>query len=248
MPEQELQPELSELSYKAITSIVAQIPSGSGINPDIARAAISRAAQFFGELHSPSGNLWDTRDHNNNLMLGKFTYNTKAGLLPGTTLEQHGALEHHARQILGELDEYYVVDRIDQVITGRSISLMGYISGGTSRHGMVAIQLDPDLMYLALPQSDRVYDAVSRACYLLIKSGINPHKPVAFHAEINNRYGHSRNRKHEYDTLKALGTPEPELPRYKSHIYLTMPETLPLNEDLVAEELLRANLLQWSRG
>ncbi len=248
MPEQEVQPELSELSYNAIISIVAQIPSGSGIHPEIARAAIIRAAQFFGELHSLTGNLWDTRDRNNNLMLGKFTYNTKAGLLPGTTLEQHGVLEHHARQILGELDEYYVVDRIDQVITGRSLSLMGYISGGTSKQGMVAIQLDPDLLYLALPQSDRVFDAVSRACYRLIKSGLNPHKPVAFHAEINNRYGHSRIIKHQYDTLKALGIPEAELPRYKSHIYLTMPETLPLNEDLVAEELLRSNLLQWSRG
>ena len=181
-------------------------------------------------------------------MLGKFTYNTATGLLPGTTLEQHGALEHHAREILGTLDDQCVVDQIDQVINGRSISLMGYISGGTSRQVMVGFQLDPNLLYLPLPQSDRLYDAVSRAAYLLIKSGINPHKPVAFHAELNNRYGYSRIHKNEFEVMKAMGVPEERLPRYKTHIYLTMPETLSLNEDLIAEELIRANLLQWSRG
>lgn len=243
-----MQQELSEACSGAIQQIVERIEPASSIHSEVARAALIRAAQFFGDLHSPTGNLWDTRDRHNNLMLGKFTYNTARGLIPGTTLEQHGALEHHARTILGSLDDQYVVDQIDQVINGRSISLMGYISGGTSRQGMVGLQINPDLLYLAVPQSDRLYDAVSRASYLLIKSGVNPYKPVAFHAELNNRYGYSRIHKNEYEVMRALGVAEERLPRYKTHIYLTMPETLSLNEDLIADELVRANLLHWSRG
>ncbi len=236
------------LVLEGIDAIVSRLEPSAGIRPQVIRAALERASEFFGPLHSPTGNFWDTRDQNNNLMLGKFTYNTAAGVLPGTTLEQHGALEHFAREILGELDENYVVDRIDQVISGRSLSLMGYISGGASWHGMVAFQLDPNLMYLPSPQSDRIYEAVSRAAYLLIKSGVSPSKPVAFHQEMNNRIGFSRSVKLEHDRLKAEGVPENDLPRYKTHVYLTMPHTLPLNEDLIAEELVRANLLHWSRG
>ncbi|NWJ45009.1 MAG: hypothetical protein HXX08_03935 [Chloroflexi bacterium] len=231
-----------------LDSLELNLEAGSGLNSEIVRAALQRAIEYFGSLHSPTGNLWDTRDQNNNLMLGKFTYNTVAGILPGTTLEQHGALEHHAREILGQLDENYVVDQIEQVVSGRTLSLMGYVSGGSSSYGMVAFQLDPQLMYLPMPQSDRVFETVSRACYLLIKSGMNPLKPTAFHAEINNRYGFSRYAKLEHDRQVAEGRAEHELPRYKSHIYITMPHLLQLNEDLIAEDLVRANLLHWSRG
>jgi hypothetical protein len=241
--------ELFVTAAHTLDEILVNLEAGSGLNPEIVKATLQRAEKLFGGLHSPSGNLWDTRDVAGNLMLGKFTYNTKAGLLPGTTLEQHGALEYFANEILGTEEEFHhVVDRIDQVINGRSISLMGYISGGTSRLGMVAFQVDPNLFYLPVPQSDRLFEAVRRACYLLIRSGLNPNKPVAFHHEINNRYGFSRIAKHEHDRLKAEGVPEKQLPRYKTHIYLTMPETLPLNEDLIAEDLVRANLLQWSHG
>src|SRR5690349_1053541 len=140
--------ELSQANIDFIQTVVGSIPAASTIHPEVAAMAMLRAADFFGELNSPTGNLWDTRDGHGNLVLGKFTYSTAAGLLPGTTLEQHGALEYHARDILGALDDQYVVDRLDQVLVGRPISLMGYISGGTSDRGQVSIQLNPELLYM----------------------------------------------------------------------------------------------------
>ncbi len=215
----------------------------------MATAALDRAARFWGDLHSPTGNLWDVRDSLDNLVLGKFTYTTAAGLLPGTTLEQHGTLEHHARNILGVLDDQYVVDRLDQVLRGRPISLMGYVSGGSGPRGQIALQLNSDLMYHAAPESDRLYQAVSSCAYMLARSGISLEKPLVFHAEINNRYGFSQARKEEYDLLKSVGVPEAELPLYRAHIYLTMPQVLPLNQDLVAEDqaLFRHNLGYWAK-
>src|ERR1700709_1521610 len=116
--------EVSQANIDLIQGIVGSNSSASAINPEVAAMALLRAADYFGELHSPTGNLWDTRDAHGNLVMGKFTYSTAAGLLPGTTLEQHGALEFHARDILGVLDDQYVVDRLDQVLIGRPISLM----------------------------------------------------------------------------------------------------------------------------
>ncbi len=239
--------EVSQANIDFIQHIVGTIPSASTITPEVAAMALLRAADFFGELRSPNGNLWDTRDTSGNLVLGKFTYSTAAGLLPGTTLEQHGALEFHARNILGVLDDQYVVDRLDQVLVGRPISLMGYISGGNGDRGQVSIQLNPDLLYMPAPESDRVYDALTRCAYCLIKSGLSPRKAVAFHAEINNRYGFSKVRKEEYDLLKSVGVPEAELPLYKAMVYLTMPHVLPINEDLRTEDLLKNNLGYWAR-
>jgi hypothetical protein len=213
----------------------------------VAVTAMQRAAAFFGDLHSPTGNMWDVRDTKDNYMLGKFTYNTAAGMLPGTTLEQHGALEYHARNILGALDDQYVVDSLDQILSGRPISLMGYISGGTSAKGQIAIQVNPELFYKANPESDRLSQAISECAYSLIRMGVDPKKPTAFHAEINNQWGFSAVRKAEYDLLKSVGVPESELPRYRSHVYLTMPETLALNEDLLAEDLVLYNLNYWAR-
>lgn len=238
---------LSTTNADLIAKLVNSIGPTSLITPAIAEAALVRAAQFHGELTSPTGNLWDSRDTLGNLVMGKFTYSTAAGLLPGTTLEQHGALEHHARTILGVLDDQYVVDRLDQVLVGRPISLMGYISGGTSERGQVAFQLDPALLYQPAPESDRIYEALSRAAYVLIHSGVNPRKPTAFHAEINNRKGFSQTRKEEHDLLKSVGVPEAELPLYRAYIYLTMPQVLPLNEDLRAEDLLLHDLGYWAR-
>lgn len=239
--------EVSQANIEMIQSVVGNIASASAINPEIAATALIRAADFFGELHSPTGNLWDTRDTHGNLVLGKFTYSTAAGLLPGTTLEQHGALEFHARDILGVLDDQYVVDRLDQVLTGRPISLMGYISGGTSEKGQVSVQLNPELLYMPASESDRLYEALSRSAYCLVKSGLNPRKPVAFHAEINNRYGFSQTRKEEYDLLKSVGVPESELPLYKAQVYLTMPHVLPINEDLRTDDLIKNTLGYWAK-
>lgn len=239
--------KVSDTTNDLIDKLTAGINPVSSVERVVAKAALVRAAQFFGDLHSPTGNLWDARDTSGNLVLGKFTYSTAAGLLPGTTLEQHGALEHHARTILGVLDDQYVVDRLDQVLSGRPINLMGYISGGTSERGQVAIQLDPALLYQASSESDRIYEAVTRCAYGLIQAGVAPHKPIAFHAEINNRYGFSQSRKEEYDLLKSVGVAEAELPLYRAHIYLTMPQVLPLNEDLRAEELFSHDLNYWAR-
>lgn len=239
--------EVSQTNIDFIQSMSAAIPDASAITPKVAVMALLRAADFFGELNSPTGNLWDTRDSSGNLVMGKFTYSTAAGLLPGTTLEQHGALEFHARDILGVLDDQYVVDRLDQVLVGRPISLMGYISGGTGDRGQVALQLNPDLLYMPAPESDRIYEAVSRSAYCLIKSGLSPRKAVAFHAEINNRYGFSQARKEEYDLLKSVGVAEAELPLYKAQVYLTMPHILPINEDLRTAELIKNNLGYWAK-
>ena len=239
--------EVSQANIDLIQGVIGNIPTTSTINPRVAAMALLRAADYFGELNSPTGNLWDTRDTHGNLVLGKFPYSTAAGLLPGTTLEQHGALEFHARDILGVLDDQYVVDRIDQVLTGRPISLMGYISGGTSEKGQVSMQLNPELLYLPTPESDRLYDALTGSAYSLVKSGLNPRKPVAFHAEINNRYGFSQARKEEYDLLKSVGVPETELPLYKAQVYLTMPHVLPINEDLRTEDLVKNNLGYWAK-
>ena len=239
--------EVSQANIDLIQNVVGTIPAASAITPEVAAMALLRAADFFGELHSPTGNLWDTRDSHGNLVLGKFTYSTAAGLLPGTTLEQHGALEFHARDILGVLDDQYVVDRLDQVLAGRPINLMGYISGGTGERGQVSMQLNPELLYMPGQESDRLYDALSRNAYCLVKSGISPRKPVAFHAEINNRYGFSQARKEEYDLLKSVGVPESELPLYKAQVYLTMPHVLPINEDLRTEDLVKNNLGYWAK-
>ncbi|NWJ95949.1 MAG: hypothetical protein HXX20_09215 [Chloroflexi bacterium] len=244
-----MQQELSESTHDLIREIIAGLTPASTIHPEIAMAALIRAAQFFGELHkSSSGRLWDVLDFKGNFVLGKFTFSTAAGILPGTTLEQHGVLEHHARTILGVLDDQYVVDQLEQVLRGRPISLMGYVSGGTSTHGQIGLQLDPSLMYLPQPESDRLYEAVSRCASLLVRSGFDPHKPVAFHAEINNKYGFSRTRKEEYDLLKSVGVPEAELPQYRAQVYLTMPHLLPCNEDLLCQELVKYNLAHWARG
>lgn len=239
--------EVSQANIDYIHSVVGKVPASSLITPKVAAMALLRAADFFGELHSPTGNLWDSRDAHDNLVLGKFTYSTAAGLLPGTTLEQHGALEFHARDILGVLDDQYVVDRLDQVRAGRPISLMGYISGGTSEKGQVSMQLDPELLYMPTAESDRLYEALNRTAYSLVKSGLNPRKPVAFHAEINNRVGFSQVRKEEYDLLKSVGVPEAELPLYKAHVYLTMPHVLPINEDLRTDDLIKNNLGYWAK-
>ncbi len=240
--------EVTETTQDLIAELVASLNITGAVEPRVTQAALVRAAQYFGELHSPTGNIWDVRDTANNLVLGKFTYSTAAGLLPGTTLEQHGVLEYHARAILGVLDDQYVVDQLEQVLSGRPINLMGYISGGTSQGGQVALQLDPELMYQATSESDRIYDAVSRCAYGLVRSGLSPRKPVAFHAEINNRYGFSQSRKAEHDLLKAVGLPEAELPPYRAYIYLTMPQVLPLNEDLQATELFRQDLGYWAKS
>jgi hypothetical protein len=241
-----VQLEISDNTQALITEIATKSYGDSRMQK-VALAAMQRAAAFFGDIYSPTGNLWDVRDGKANYMLGKFTYNTAAGLLPGTTLEQHGGLEYHARTILGALDDQYVVDSLNQVLSGRPISLMGYISGGTSPKGQVAIQLNPELLYLPSPESDRLYQAVNECAYALIHMGVDPQKPVVFHAEINNRWGFSAARKAEYDLLKSVGVPEAELPRYRSHIYLTMPETLALNEDLLAQDLVLYNLSYWAR-
>ncbi len=242
-----MQQELSETTHDLIREMTAAIVPFSGINPEIARAALIRAAQFFGELNSPSGKLWDARDFKGNFVLGKFTFSTAAGILPGTTLEQHGVLEHHARNILGVLDDQYAVDQIEQVLRGRPISLMGYVSGGTSQHGQVGIQLDPKLLYLPQAESDRLHDAVARCARMLLRSGFDPRKPVVFHAELNNKYGYSRARKEEYELLKSVGVPEAELPQYRAQVYITMPHMLPCNEDLLCEELVRHDLGYWAR-
>jgi hypothetical protein len=239
--------DVSQTNIDFIQGISHSILDTSTIDPKVAVMALLRAADFFGELNSPSGNLWDTRDASGNLVLGKFTYSTAAGLLPGTTLEQHGALEFHARAILGVLDDQYVVDRLDQVLAGRPISLMGYISGGSGNRGQVSLHLNPDLLYMPASESDRVYEAVTRCAYCLIKSGLSPRKAVAFHAEINNRYGFSQARKEEYDLLKSVGVPEVELPLYKAQVYLTMPHVLPINEDLRTEDLIKNNLGYWAK-
>ncbi|MDB5082415.1 MAG: hypothetical protein JWP00_4339 [Chloroflexi bacterium] len=239
--------EVSQTNIDFIQAMAANIPPASTITPKVAVMALLRAADYFGELAAPTGNLWDTRDASGNLVLGKFTYSTAAGLLPGTTLEQHGALEFHARDILGVLDDQYVVDRLDQVLVGRPISLMGYISGGTGERGQVSIQLNPELLYMPTAESDRIYDALTRCAYCLVKSGISPRKAVAFHAEINNRYGFSQARKEEYDLLKSVGVPEAELPLYKAPVYLTMPHVLPINEDLRTEDLIKNNLGYWAK-
>jgi len=216
------------------------------IPPKVAEAALVRAAQFFGELHSSSGNLWDVRDAANNFVLGKFTFSTVAGLLPGTTLEQHGVLEYHARNILGGLDDQCVVDQLEQVQRGRPISLMGYISGGTSQRGQIGLQLDHRLLNLPQPESDRLYKAVCHMAYLLVRSGFAPRKPVVFHAELNNKYGYSRNRKEAYELLKATGLPEADLPQYRAQVYITMPHLLACNEDLRCEELIQHDLGYWA--
>ncbi len=238
--------ELSGTTQDLIGRLTAQLKPAGLISPAIARAALVRAAEYSGELHSTTDQFWDTRDSLENLVLGKFTYSTAAGLLPGTTLEQHGALEYHARAILGVLDDQYVVDRLDQVLNGRPLNLMGYISGGTSERGQVAFQLDPELLYQAVPQSDRIYDAVRRCAYALVQSGLSPRKPVAFHAEINNRVGFSACCKQEHDLLKAVGVDAAALPLYKAQVYLTMPQVLPLNEDLQTAELFRYDLGYWA--
>ncbi|HEX2912659.1 MAG TPA: hypothetical protein VH186_17775 [Chloroflexia bacterium] len=239
--------EISDTTQETIFNLVNGINPQSLIVPEVARAALIRAAQFFGELQSPTSNLWDTRDSAGNLVLGKFTYSTAAGLLPGTTLEQHGALEFHARDILGVLDDQYVVDNLNQVVSGRPISLMGYISGGTGEQGQVSLQINPDMLYEASPESDRLYDAVTRMAYALVRSGLHRRKPLAMHAEINNRWGFSKTRKEEFDLLKSVGVPEAELPLYRAHVYLTMPQVLPLNEDLRTEEYFKHDLGYWAR-
>jgi hypothetical protein len=241
-----MQQELSETTHDLIKEIIGGLGPSSAIPNEVARAALIRAAQFFGELHSTSGNLWDAQDFKGNYVLGKFTFSTAAGLLPGTTLEQHGVLEHHARNILGVLDDQYVVDQIEQVLRGRPINLMGYISGGTSAKGQIGFQLDHNLMYLAQPESDRLYEAVSRCAYRLVKAGFDPAKPVVFHAELNNRYGYSKTRKEEYELLKSVGVPEAELPQYRAQVYITMPHLLPCNEDLLCEDLIHHDLGYWA--
>ena len=240
--------EIFDKTHNLITQWVAALNPASAVVPTVAEAALIRAMDYFGELHSPTGNIWDARDEAGNLVLGKFTYSTAAGILAGTTLEQHGALDYHARNILGVLDDQCVVDRLDQVVVGRPLNLMGYVSGGTSEHGQVAIQLDPKLLYQADPASDRIYEAVSRCAYGLIAAGLSKVKPVAFHAEINNRYGFSQRRKAEYDVLKAIGTADADLPIYRAYIYLTMPHVLPLNEDLQANELFLHDLGYWAKA
>ena len=239
--------ELSSPAQAIIKKLVAGIVADSNVPAAVAEAALGRSAAYSGELHSPTGNLWDSRDRADHLVLGKFTYSTAAGLLPGTTLEQHGALEHHARAILGVLDDQCVVDRLEQVRSGRPINLMGYISGGTARQGQVGLQLDPTLLYLASHESDRLYEAVSRCAYSLIQAGLDPHKPVAMHAEINNKYGFSALGKQTHDLLKAVGVPEAELPLYRAQVYLTMPQVLGLNEDLQTVELFQHDLAYWAK-
>jgi hypothetical protein len=236
----------SELTT-ATQELIAHLATNSyPVNPAITAATLGRAATTWGELHT-SGNLWDTRNREGDLVLGKFTYSTVAGLLPGTTLEQHMALDYFIRDTLGAFDDQYVVDRLDQVLTGRPINLMGYISGGTSEKGQVSIQLDPELMFQPDPAADRIYDAVSRCAYALVKSGLSIVKPVAFHAEINNKWGYSHSRKQEHDLLKSCGVPNDELPLYRAHVYLTMPQVLPLNEDLVTPEYQQHTLGYWAK-
>lgn len=239
-----LSPETTAL----ISQLTTKISAGQLANKNLAAAALQRAAQFSGELRNPTGNFWDTRDFKSNLLLGKFIFNSAVGLIPGTTLEQHGASDYYARAILGALDDQYVVDRLEQVQNGRPISLMGYVSGGTSEKGQIGIQLDPELMYQPLPASDRLYQAVVRCAWLLLQNGFSPRKPLVMHAELNNRYGVSRSRKEEYDLLRSVGVPEAELPRYRTQVYLTMPEVWPCNEDLLCEELIRHDLGYWARS
>lgn len=241
-----MQQELSETTHDLIKELIAGLAPVSAIPTEVARAALIRAAQFFGELKSPTGNMWDARDFKGNLVMGKFTFSTAAGILPGTTLEQHGVLEHHARDILGALDDQYVVDQIEQVKRGRPINLMGYISGGTSARGQIGLQVDPNLLYLPRPESDRLYEAVARCASLLVKAGFDPLKHVVFHAELNNRYGYSKTRKEEYDLLKSVGVPERELPPYRAQVYITMPHMLPCNEDLLCEDLVNHTLAYWA--
>jgi hypothetical protein len=238
---------LSEVTVMTQDLIEYLAVNATPVHSEIAKSALVRAADFFGDLHSVSGKLWDARSAEENLVLGKFTFSTVAGLLPGTTLEQHGVLEHHARNVLGVLDDQYVVDRIEQVKTGRPVLLMGYISGGTTAQGQISLQLNPELMYKPEKASDRIYNAVAKCAATLIEAGFDPAKPVAFHAEINNRKGFSQTRKKEYDFLKALGLPEKDLPPYKGYIYLTMPHVLALNEDLVTPEYQLHDLEYWAR-
>ncbi len=241
-----MQQKLSEMTSNLIELMLAAIVPNSGINPEIARAALIRAAQFFGDLQAENGNFWDSRDAQDNFVMGKFTFSTAAGMLPGTTLEQHGALEHHARAILGALDDQYVVDRIEQVRRGRPISLMGYVSGGTSAQGQIGLQLDPKLMYLPQEESDRLYAAVSKCAYLLIQSGFDRRKPLVFHAELNSQYGFSQIRYEEHQLLKSVNVPEAELPLYRAQVYITMPHLLPCNEDLLCKELIKHDLGYWA--
>jgi hypothetical protein len=66
------------------------------------------------------------------------------------------------------------------------------------------------------------------------------------HAVLNNRYGISRTRKHEYDLLRAVGVAATELPIYRTQVYLTMPQVLPCNEDLYCEDLHYQDLSYWA--
>lgn len=239
---------VSVASLRLIDELSHKLTSPQIANKRLAVAALERAASFSGELYNSTGNYWDTRDRQGNLLVGKFVFNTAAGLIPGTTLEQHGATDFYARDILGVLDDQYAVDKLEQVLNGRPISLMGYVSGGTSAKGQIGIQIDPDLLYQPLPQSDRLYEAIVRCAYLLIQNGFNPHKPVVMHAELNNRYGVSQSRKEEYELLRSVGVSEAELPRYRTQVYLTMPQVWPCNEDLLCEDLVKYDLGYWAHA
>lgn len=244
----ETTPVLSPETLALISDLTANVTTGQLADRKLAKAALERAAAFSGELRNSTGNFWDTRDFKGNLLIGKFIFNSAVGLIPGTTLEQHGASDYFARDILGALDDQYVVDRLDQVHSGRPLSLMGYVSGGTSDKGQIGIQLNPEMLYQPLPASDRLYQAVVRCAWLLLQNGFNPRKPLVMHAELNNRYGISHSRKEEYDLLRSVGVPEVELPRYRTQVYLTMPEVWPCNEDLLCEELVRHDLGYWARN
>jgi len=238
---------LSQSTLALIERLTATLNPAQLADKRLAATAMARAAALFGELANLTGNFWNTRDSQSNLMLSKFVYNGAVGLIPGTTLEQHGATDFFARDILGALDDQYVVDQLEQVRKGRPISLMGYISGGTSQAGQIGIQLDPALLYIAAPQSNRLYKAIAHCAYLLLQNGFDLHKPVVMHAELNNRYGISHTQKMEYELLRAVGVPLDELPRYRTQVYLTMPQVLPCNEDLLCEDLIHHDLDYWAK-
>ncbi len=240
-------PALSQGTLALIERLTATLTLTQLADKRLAVTAMARAAALFGDLANSTGNFWDTRDFQGDLMLGKFVYNGAVGLIPGTTLEQHGATDFFARDILGALDDQYVVDQLEQVRNNRPISLMGYISGGTSQIGQIGIQLDPALLYQPEPQSKRLYKTIIHCAYLLLQNGFDPHKPVVMHAELNNRYGISRIQKTEYELLRGVGVPLDELPRYRTQVYLTMPQVLPCNDDLLCEDLIHHDLGYWAR-
>ena len=232
-----------------IAAIVTEIERHpeTRINPAVARATLKRAASLFGALHTPTGSIWDVRDTQDNLVIGKFIYSSVAGILPGITIEQHGATEHHARAVLGVLDDQYVVDNLSQVQRGRPVMIMGYISGGTGAAGQVGYQIEPSLLWQTEPEAERLYESVRAATRGLIVAGVAVDKPVAMHAELVNLTGISPTRKSEYQLMADCGLPEAQRPRYWGAVYLTCAELLPLNEDLTVAEHFQHDMAFWSK-